>query len=155
MNSMGVTLAADSAVTITGGDSDKIHNSANKLFMLSKRYPVGVMIYNNASLLGIPWETIIKMFRQSLGERCFKTLEEYGQEMISYLENNDDLFPVETQKEYYLQSLGAVFRKIYNAGKNKFLDELMYDLQADEEELRHQMTTFVKEAIQQESRVLE
>ena len=38
-----------------------------KLFTLSKYHPVGVMIYNNASLLGVPLETIIKLFRRDLG----------------------------------------------------------------------------------------
>src|SRR5437868_4983841 len=60
MNSLAVALAADSAATVTDGHEDKIYNSANKLFMLSKHQPVGIMVHNNSSLLGIPWETIIK-----------------------------------------------------------------------------------------------
>ena len=30
---------------------------ANKLFALSKYHPVGVMVYNNAELMDVPWET--------------------------------------------------------------------------------------------------
>ena len=60
MNRLAVALAADSATTVSGPNSQKIWNSANKLFALSKTHPVGVMFYNNASILGVPWETIIK-----------------------------------------------------------------------------------------------
>ena len=53
MNKMGVALAADSAVTINSGR--KIFHSANKLFMLSKYHPVGVMIYTNLCSC-CPWD---------------------------------------------------------------------------------------------------
>jgi len=45
MNKTAIALAADSAVTI--GDHLAIHNSANKLFSLSRVAPVGVIVYSN------------------------------------------------------------------------------------------------------------
>ena len=71
INTVGVALAADSAITIGRG---KIYNSALKLFSLSKAEPVGVMVYGNAVLMGVPWETIIKIYRKELGGRSFGTL---------------------------------------------------------------------------------
>ncbi len=65
MNRMGVALAADSAVTV-GRAAGKIYTSADKLFQLRHDKPVGIMIYGNASLLGVPWETIIKTYRDSV-----------------------------------------------------------------------------------------
>jgi ATP-dependent protease HslVU (ClpYQ) peptidase subunit len=41
LNSQGVAMAADSAVSI---GSSKVYNSANKLFALTKKHPVGVMV---------------------------------------------------------------------------------------------------------------
>ena len=67
MNRMAVALAADSAVTVEVGDTSKVRDSALKLFTLSKYRPVGVMVYNNSSILGVPLETIIKLFRSELG----------------------------------------------------------------------------------------
>ena len=78
MNRAGVALAADSAVTVEMGDSQRVRHSALKLFTLSKYRPVGVMVYNNASLLGVPMETIIKLFRRRLGKKAYRTLREYG-----------------------------------------------------------------------------
>jgi len=59
----GVALATDSAVSISLGDNNiqKIFNSADKLFSLSKYQPVGIMVYGSATLMGIPWETLIKV----------------------------------------------------------------------------------------------
>lgn len=83
MNRSAISLAADSAVTIGG---EKVYNTVNKLFMLSKHHPVGVMIYGNADVNSIPWETLIKVYRKNLNDRCFPTLSEYAQDFISFLE---------------------------------------------------------------------
>jgi len=69
MNRGGVALAADSAVSIQVGDSSRVRDSALKLFRLSKYRPVGVMVYENSSLLGVPWETIIKIFREEFEQK--------------------------------------------------------------------------------------
>ena len=65
MNKSGLALAADSAVTVTNGtggySSSKIYNTANKLFMLSKYHPVGIMVYSSAEFMQVPWELIIKL----------------------------------------------------------------------------------------------
>jgi hypothetical protein len=47
INRSAVTLATDSAVTLTVRGSEKIYNSADKLFELSDRDPMGIMVYNN------------------------------------------------------------------------------------------------------------
>jgi hypothetical protein len=80
--------------------------------MLSRRHPVGVMVYNNASLLGIPWETLLKMFRRRLGQKELPTLEEYGDELIRFLDRNEHLFPEEVQYRFYLRLVETLYRGI-------------------------------------------
>ncbi|MEM9989834.1 MAG: hypothetical protein AAF723_09985, partial [Pseudomonadota bacterium] len=63
MNRQAVAMAADSAVTISGPNYLKTYNSVDKLFPLASDQPVGVMIYNNAELMGTPWETLISLYR--------------------------------------------------------------------------------------------
>ena len=93
MNKSAVALAADSAVTITAvgpeGRSHKVLNTANKLFSLSKHAPVGLMIYGNAGMMGIPWETIVKMYREELSHREFDTLEQYFEDFFKYMDDFD------------------------------------------------------------------
>jgi len=85
LNKQAVAIAADSVVTISGANGRKIFNKANKVFTLSKYHPVGVMIYNSASFMETPWETIIKMYRRQLANRSFQTLREYQEDFIFYL----------------------------------------------------------------------
>lgn len=109
MNRLAVALAADSAVTAS---QKKVYNSANKLFMLSATEPVGVMVYNNASLLHVPWETLIKDFRRRLGKKTHKSLEGYANAFFSYLEGRMDLFPMAVQKKYFLDLVERYFQRI-------------------------------------------
>jgi hypothetical protein len=112
MNKSGVALAADSAVSIaTSSGNTKVYN-ANKLFMLSKFQPIGVMVYGSADLVSVPWETIIKVYRQELGDTTFNTLREYGNNFISFLNNNASLFPNDDQNAYVYATSYIIFSRV-------------------------------------------
>jgi len=96
LNSNGVALAADSAVTI-GQEEGKVYTSADKLFQLSECAPVGIMVYGSATFLGVPWETIIKCYRAELGTKIFPKLVDYSKEFISFLKTSI-MFPTTKQK---------------------------------------------------------
>jgi hypothetical protein len=97
LNSNGIALAADSAVTI-GHEEGKIYTSADKLFQLSESSPVGIMVYGSAAFLGVPWETIIKCYRTKLGSRTFRKLDDYSKNFISFLKASR-MFPATKQKD--------------------------------------------------------
>ena len=97
LNKHAVAIAADSAVTIGGPSGSKIFNKANKIFTLSKKHPVGIMIYNAASFMATPWETIIKIYREQLNDRYFSTLKEYQQDFIEFLRSKSFYTNVELQ----------------------------------------------------------
>jgi hypothetical protein len=109
MNKEAIALAADSAVTMGGGESEKIFTSANKLFALSKYEPVGIMVYGSAIFMGIPWETIIKVYRNNLGKKKFNVLKEYANNFIQFLDNGNPLFPDSVQDEYVKSSIYSYF----------------------------------------------
>ena len=132
MNRTGVALAADSAVTVEMGDSSKVRDSALKLFTLSKHRPVGVMVYNNASLLGVPMETIIKLFRRELGTRGFDTLREYGEALIHFLDGNASLFPDDVQDRYLLHALETEYRRVSEDVKEELVASDLYGGDGDE-----------------------
>ncbi|MGN7811741.1 hypothetical protein [Flavobacterium sp. 22076] len=85
LNSQGIAIAADSAVTVTGSNVKKVYNKSNKIFTLSKFHPVGIAIYNRADFMGIPLETLIKMYRKNLKDQSFNTLEEYKNDFLDFL----------------------------------------------------------------------
>jgi hypothetical protein len=96
MNKTAVALAADSAVTIGDEAEGKIWNSVNKLFTLSKYHPVGVLIFSSADYMGVPFETVTKMYREKLGTDSEATVEAYATKFAKYFAN--DLFTSESQQ---------------------------------------------------------
>jgi len=111
MNRSAISLAADSAVTIGG---EKVYNTVNKLFMLSKHHPIGVMIYGNADVNGIPWETLIKVYRKNLNDRCFSTLSEYAQNFISFLEQQKSPISPHHKESFLLATADSICSALLN-----------------------------------------
>ncbi|GHT87663.1 hypothetical protein FACS1894137_15230 [Spirochaetia bacterium] len=116
MNTQGIALAADSAVTLGAG---KTYNTADKLFALSRRHPVGIMIYSSASIMGIEWETIIKCYRDFLDVKSFDTLSEYAGDFINYL-SKFPYFGEEKMQKYFERVCFDVFSHVLSW----FLDDL-------------------------------
>ena len=112
INKQGVAIAADSAVTVTGPNNRKIYNTANKIFTLSKFHPVGVMVYSSAEFISMPWETIIKMFRSTMGEQSFPTLQEYQAAFLNYLREMSYFHDEEERKEAVRWSFTRVVREL-------------------------------------------
>jgi len=112
-------MAADSAVSV--GDGVKIYQSAIKLFTLSKYEPVGVMVYHTASILGYPWETIIKSFRHHLGNRTCPTIADYAKEFRGFLHTNEKgLFNPRLQKMNVLNSAHDEIIKLLTGVRSKY-----------------------------------
>ena len=112
LNKSAVALAADSAVTLQTPNGQKIYNTVNKLFTLSKFGPVGVMVYGGAEFMGLPWESIIKEHRRELGTTKFNTLREYVSNFLSWLAKAKLLFPESNQKILFDDSVSAYFQGI-------------------------------------------
>ena len=91
MNSSAAALAADSTVSI---GSSKEYKSASKLFQLLSCQPVGIMIYGNASFMGVPWELIIKEYRSTRGNSfCLETVNDYALDFLRFVASTDSIFP--------------------------------------------------------------
>lgn len=116
-NLSAIAMAADSAVTIGG---QKIYNSALKLFSLSKVAPVGTMMYGNAALIDVPWETLIKSHRKWLGSSLHEKLDGYSDSFLTFLRTNLEFFPEASQQRWLEYNVGSCFVEI----RNKLLEEL-------------------------------
>ncbi len=147
MNKNAIALAADSAVTI--GQHLAIHNSANKLFALSKVAPVGVIIYSNSELMEIPVEIIIKQYKSKLGNRCFPTLADYVNDFLAFLTTKSMLFHFSSNETTYVQSLYsdllAGLNGDYELSVRRKIQEVQRDL--SEPELKAIQLSTVKETL--------
>lgn len=109
MNKDAIAIAADSASTI----GSKIYTT-NKVFMLSKYCPISIMIYGNAEIMDVPWEPIIKLFREEISEEpAYNNLEDYAHRLMEYLDNNTSyFFPESHQKAWFRKLVNSHFSKI-------------------------------------------
>lgn len=127
MNKTAVALAADSAVTIEQDKGNKIFNTVNKLFALSKYQPVGIMIYGGANFMDVPWESIIKIYRAKLSKKKFSALKEYADNFLTFLTENTTLFPESEQEKHFSRTIAWYFVDI----KNEIDEEVKTKLSAD------------------------
>jgi hypothetical protein len=94
MNKYALVIAADSAVTTSSGNgAARYSKGGNKIFQLSRFEPVGVMIYGSAMLDGVPWEIIIKNFRDTLELTKHPTLQDYATAFFNFVKTADFFFP--------------------------------------------------------------
>ena len=99
LNRNGIALAADSAVTVSGGSEIKTFDTVNKVFTLSKLHPVAIMVFGNAEFMRFPWETIVKMYRQQKGAKNEDTIADWSADFCSWLKS----FWQNQRRRYYRQ----------------------------------------------------
>jgi len=134
MNKNGLALAADSAVTVSaGGRATKVYNTANKLFMLSKVHPVGVMIYGSAEIMGLPWEIVIKRFRERLGYRSFPSIDEYVDSFFNHL--TSEAFAPECYIAYVRQRAVDLFNAIASDADERVQKTIQEHGEIEEEDI--------------------
>lgn len=125
LNKSGVALAADSAVTVSNLDRNrKIYNTAYKIFTLSKYHPVGIMIYNSASFMGIPWEILIKEYRKKLKDNQLEKLSDYQTDFLNYLHKNLSLVDIDRQKNMQLILIDFIFKDLLRETVEENLSEI-------------------------------
>ena len=125
MNKSAVALAADSAVTFSVGGEQKVFQTVNKLFSLSKYHPVGLMVYGNAEFMGIDWETIVKIYRNIIANRAFNTLRDYAYDFLGFLQSNQDLFDEPSQNSFVDRKIGYEFFSI----RRKLIDAIDQEIE--------------------------
>lgn len=113
-NKSAVALAADSAVTISGGNfGSKIYNGAEKLFALTKYHPVGIMVYGTGNLCSVPWELIIKQYRKKLGTNSFDTLDEFASDFWGFLNDSSQMIPRDLRENALKASFNQAFEHLH------------------------------------------
>ena len=119
MNKNAIALAADSAVTI--GNHKTIFNSANKLFALSDKAPIGAIIYSNVEMQYIPMEIILKQFKLYLGDIVFPELKDYFNSFIKFLLEKENLFHFNNTESAFVK---GIYISLLNGLKNDYESEI-------------------------------
>jgi hypothetical protein len=112
LNKRAAIIAADSAVTTSGGEHPRYSKSATKIFDLSQRGNVAAAIFGSALIDLVPWELAIKLFRSKLGDASFATVSEYVDALIDFLSGNDVLFPATLRASFVERQFDSALTEV-------------------------------------------
>lgn len=122
LNQYAVAMAADSAITIGVAGRKKTLPRANKIFTLSKYQPIGVMVYGNATLANLPWETLIKVYREEVGKKVFASVDDCAKGLLGYLASCK-LIPGEYQRQLFQDSVWSIYGLIKSHAEREIVDK--------------------------------
>ncbi|MGA4045447.1 hypothetical protein ACI2VF_02275 [Ralstonia nicotianae] len=110
LNKFAVVIAADSAVTSTNGlGEERYSKGGNKIFQLSHKQPIGIMVFGSAGVCGMPWEVIIKAYRgEHLKDNEFDSVERYAEDFFSFLQSAVSPISTGIRETSYLATLQGV-----------------------------------------------
>lgn len=114
MNQRAVALAADSAVTLIDGGTVVVRNDQRKLYNLVGGLPVGVMFFGVADMMGHPWEHLIEHYQKIAAPGPLPHIRDYATGFVGMLDNLEEFFPKERQRDEYKRLLASVFRYIFH-----------------------------------------
>jgi len=114
MNQRAVALAADSAVTLIDGGTVVVRNDQRKLYNLADGLPIGVMFFGVADMMGHPWEHLIEHFQKKARPGPQPHVRDYAAKFIGMLDNLEEFFPRDRQKDDYKRLLASVFRYVFH-----------------------------------------
>jgi hypothetical protein len=87
MNKSAVVIAADSAMTVNVNGGKLHYHGVSKVHGVSTAHPIAIMNYGSANFAGMPWETIIKQFRDKIrNHEQYASMEGYCDEFIRFME---------------------------------------------------------------------
>jgi hypothetical protein len=124
LNRSALALAADSAVTISVAGKTKVYDTAEKLFELSKRQPVALMIYNNVEFVGVPLDVLIRRFRNEQDGKgvLYAKIEDACNQFLDYLKTfNHDVLE---EKKYLYSVLRDAFAQLNKAVRDETLRDI-------------------------------
>jgi hypothetical protein len=114
MNQRAVALAADSAVTLIDGGTVVVRNDQRKLYNLVGSQPVGVMFFGVADMMGHPWEHLIEHYQKVVKPGALPHIRDYARSYVGMLDNLEEFFPKNRQRDEYKRLLASVFRYIFH-----------------------------------------
>ena len=145
LNKRAVAIAADSAVTIRNQGNRKVLNTARKIFQLSKKYPIGVMIYSMADFMDTPWDVIIKLFCDRYGDRPCNTIKEYVDSFLKFLSDENYFIEPDRERLYVNRELLDLYSEIRSSAIEKMNEEIEDESLRTTEELAKYILSELKE----------
>lgn len=119
LNRQGVAVAADSAVTVGDGEQRKIFNSATKILTLDRRAPVAVAVHGAWRINGVPWESIVKRYRdRHAPDEQHATVAAHANAFLAWLDDAPFIDEANTQA-HVLAEVDEVYTEIIRTAEQR------------------------------------
>ena len=134
LNKRGIALAADSSVTRELNKDEKNRltkyiKNGNKMVRLSNAVPVTVMFTGNAEFLGIPWDVIVRRYRQKRGDVAHATVEDAMNDFFSFISQNPVFWNQDYANGLMRNLVDVIFKRILanmsNENERSDLEEMV------------------------------
>jgi hypothetical protein len=123
LNKTAVALASDSAVTISAGsDQQKIYDSGDKLFELSRFDSIGIMINSDMDFMEAPLPVLIKEYRRK--SRSFKKVEDAATDFLKFLHKFGLSAPDRVKRERLRSSVVPLVQSIESRSQSGVMSRL-------------------------------
>lgn len=130
INKTAIALAADSAITLSlGTDQQKVFDSEDKLFELTRHDPIGVMINSNMHFMEAPLPVLIKRYRADCPR--FDKVAAAATHFLEHLQAFGAKSPRETIERTTQASLSPVFALLQTRVADKFAERISRPLPAE------------------------
>ena len=123
LNKRAAVMAADSAVTVSTDSGTKIYNTATKIFRLSDRHPVGVMIFESSGFMTTPWDVIFKLYKDRRGDQGFDTFEEYARNFLDFLAAENYFSGPKVQAKYLDREMSRYYHRVKDYVSDRFMEQ--------------------------------
>lgn len=122
LNRLGVALAADSAVTISGNNKSKVFDTGDKLFELcvDGKDAVGIMINGNMHLLGVPWELLVKEYRETTRPIPPASMQGWMDSLVDFISGHK-MLNEQAEKSFVESAVRAEFGRVFQRFVRSFL----------------------------------
>ena len=112
LNKRGLAIAADSAVTRSRMNGDKITKNGNKMVRLSNAVPISVMFTGNGAFLGTTWDILARQYRLRRGDIPHETVEACVHDFFKYIADNHLFCDKKLAKRFVRSEIGEIYGPI-------------------------------------------
>jgi hypothetical protein len=122
LNREAVAMASDSAATVElttpSGQLYKYFPTVDKIFEVgSDVHTIGVMIYQSPTIMEVPWETLIKLWGDSLEDRPLPRVSDYANSLLAFVQSHEVIRAADQQEHHFRQTT-----ELFTAGLLRALD---------------------------------
>lgn len=109
LNREAVAMASDSAATVElttpDGHLFKYFPTVDKIFAVGNdAHTVGVMVYQSPTIMEVPWETLIKLWGDSLEDRPLPRVSDYADSLLAFVRSHPVIKAPDQQEHHFRQT---------------------------------------------------